>query len=299
MMGASHLNRSVCVIMACHNRREKTLACLRALTAQRLLAQVAIHALLVDDGSTDGTAEAVADAFPDVEILKGDGQLYWNGAMHRGLNAAMRGGYTFYVLLNDDTVLHTEAIDTVLSTYDQLVTGGHVNSIVVGSVSDPATGEISYGGLRRGPWWIPLRLARALPGAVPVQCDTFNANFVLIPASVAALVGNMDAAFTHASGDYDYGFRAQILGCRIWVAPGILGECQLNRGMGQWPDKTLPALVRWHRLLGPKGLPPREWLEFTRRHSGPFWPVFWINPYLRFWLRVLWDAVSPVPTRRV
>ena len=38
--------------------------------------------IFVDDGSTDGTAEAVARSFPETTILTGDGSLFWNRGMH-------------------------------------------------------------------------------------------------------------------------------------------------------------------------------------------------------------------------
>ena len=43
-----------------------------------------IHLLLVDDGSTDGTADMVRSKFPASTILTGDGNLWWGGALHMG-----------------------------------------------------------------------------------------------------------------------------------------------------------------------------------------------------------------------
>ena len=57
---------STAVIIPVHNRRETTLACLRRLTADGVPAWSRI--VVVDDGSTDGTGEAVRVEFPDVEI---------------------------------------------------------------------------------------------------------------------------------------------------------------------------------------------------------------------------------------
>jgi hypothetical protein len=34
-------------------------------------------------------------------------------------------------------------------------------------------------------------------------------------------------------------------------------------------------------MLGRKGLPWRSWWVLTRRHAGPFWPVFFLWPYVR------------------
>jgi GT2 family glycosyltransferase len=40
---------------------------------------VALAALVLDGASNDGTSEAIAEQFPEVTVLHGDGQLYWNG----------------------------------------------------------------------------------------------------------------------------------------------------------------------------------------------------------------------------
>ena len=66
--------------MTVHNRREKTLACLKLCYEQieSLRSEYAFSVYLTDDASTDGTAEAVSREYPDVNIIKGNGSLYWN-----------------------------------------------------------------------------------------------------------------------------------------------------------------------------------------------------------------------------
>ncbi len=114
-----------------------------------------------------------------------------------------------------------------------------------------------------------------------MRCDTCNFNCVLVPRDVAVRVGNLDAAFTHRMGDFDYGLRARHAGCSLWVAPGYVGECFANSGKGLWVEDAIGARELWRRLLGPKGLPPREWLVFTSRHFGPLWPAHFVWPYLK------------------
>jgi len=40
-----------------------------------------IQVIIVDDGSSDRTAEEVAENYPEVTILEGDGNLWWTGAI--------------------------------------------------------------------------------------------------------------------------------------------------------------------------------------------------------------------------
>jgi len=67
------------VVLTCFNRRETTLEFLRCMGRQILPCGVDLGYVLVDDGCTDGTSEAVRKEFPGLEIVKGDGTLYWCG----------------------------------------------------------------------------------------------------------------------------------------------------------------------------------------------------------------------------
>lgn len=88
------------IVLPVHNRREVTLAGLRHLAA---LGELDRHTVLVvDDGSTDGTSEAIARDFPGVRVLRGDGTLWWTGAIALGMAHAFAGGATAVCWLNDD-----------------------------------------------------------------------------------------------------------------------------------------------------------------------------------------------------
>ncbi len=278
----------IAVAIACHNRADTTLACLRHLAEQNLNHDVRLKVIVVDDGSTDGTADRVAREFPSVTVLHGDGTLFWNRGMHLACKEAMVGKSDFVLWLNDDTHLYRDALSKLLQTYRILAGGGKHKLIVVGALRDPEQKGISYGGWRSQSRVNPSACRRLGLVAEATECETMNGNCVLISREAFLATGNLDTIFRHAMGDFDYGFRARSAGCQIWVAPGFLGDCRINNGKGLWSDKSLPWRVRWHHMMGPKGLPPREWFVYTKRHSGPFWLVFWINPYVRMLLaRVL------------
>jgi GT2 family glycosyltransferase len=122
--------------------------------------------------------------------------------------------------------------------------------------------------------------------------DTFDGNVVLVNAAAASLLGNLDAVFEHAMADTDYGLRAGRLGIAVWLAPGTHGVCSTNALHGTFRDTTLPARQRWQLLIGRKGLPPRSWWRFTRRHGGLLWPLHFAWPYLRFGLALLREGAS-------
>lgn len=282
----------IAVLMTCHNRRGTTLACLTALHANALPAGCSIEVFLVDDGSTDCTASAVGARFPDTRVLAGDGSLYWNGGMRKAFAAALGGSYDAYLWLNDDTMLHPDALARLVATACERRRALGAEVVVVGSTCDAATGQLTYGGVVRAARWRPLAFRMVEPADAPVECETLWGNCVLIPDTIARAVGNLDPDFVHAMGDVDYGLRVRAAGFRIWVMPGFAGTCSMNSPAGTYLDPHVPLRERLRQMMQPKGLPPRAWRVLTRRHAGPLWFLYWGWPYLSV------IATSVTPRRR-
>jgi GT2 family glycosyltransferase len=259
----------IIALMTCHNRRDKTLDCLRLLAAQKPCG-AELEVIVVDDGSTDGTATAIATEFPDVRILEGNGSLYWCGGMRMAWRAAAEEDPDFYLLLNDDTHLYPDALQTISA-----VSHDHDDkAIVVGAICDPDTGEVTYGGLRS-----PHGL---IPANGPTEpCHTFNANCVLIPRSVYHILGPLHERYTHGMGDYDYGWQATRRGIKLVQTGKYIGTCMLNSTGETWRDRTLPRRKRLQLLESPKGFPFRERVCFNFRNSGWKWPLYVLSPLIR------------------
>jgi GT2 family glycosyltransferase len=286
----SGIGYSVAVLMTCHNRKESTLACLKRVFSQRVGEKVRLHAFVVDDGSTDGTSEAVMHAHNEVSVLRGDGSMYWTGGMRMAIDAARRKGFDFYVWLNDDTMLYPDAIGRLLATYEELKSQERRPAIVAGSIRDPVNGEFRYGGSVHVSRWHPLRFAHVAPDLSSAkQCDVFNGNCVLVPHEVVELVGNLHAKLIHASGDYEYGLRARKKGVDVWIAPGYLGECSRNPIAGTWLDPELSLWSRYKHFFGVKGQPVGQRFRYYAAHGGPLWPILFILVYFRPLVRFLKD----------
>jgi GT2 family glycosyltransferase len=275
------------VLLTVYNRRESTLACLRTLFAQSEVEQLELAVYLVDDGSTDGTQEAVAGEFPMVRLLSGDGTLFWSGGMRRAFGAALEKGYPAYLWLNDDTILKADALRTILDAHQWVCKEHSGAGVIVGSTLCPDSGEHTYGGVVRTGRLRRLGFRLVTPSHQPIRCHTFNGNVVLVPDSIARRVGSISPEFTHGFSDRDYGLRAEKLGFKCWVAPGYVGHCGRNPP-ARWTDSSMPFGERWSLFTSPKGLPPREWATYARRHGGPLWPIDAVLPIIRVAIPGLW-----------
>lgn len=281
----------LCLVLSCFNRRELTLACLQAAEASAAQAGLHLHAVLMDDGSRDGTAEAVLQRFAWVDVLRGDGSLFWCRGMHTAMGHALTQAHDHYLWLNDDTLLQPDALAQLAETAQQLRDESKAPVIVVGSTQDPQSGRPSYGGRRRASRWRPTRFELVPPTPAPQRIDTFDGNIVWLSAEAARAVGNLDAAYEHAMGDTDYGLRAARAGVAVWLAPGFQGHCAENPAAGGFNDRSLPLRARWRAMRSRKGLPWRSWAHFTRRHAGWLWPIYFAWPYAR----LLLSGLQPRP----
>ncbi|WP_198032507.1 glycosyltransferase family 2 protein [Aerolutibacter daejeonensis] len=276
-------------LLACHNRKKKTVECLAAFYAQGADLDVALSAVLVDDGSSDGTADAVRAEFPDVAVERGDGNLFWCRGMHRAQEVAVKSRPDFLLWLNDDTTVAPGALRNLLAVHDRAKERGQ-DVVVVGTTIDPTTSALSYGGLK------PVsRLRRYSFVKLPIssesqECVAMNGNIVLVPRAIYERV-DLDPVFEHALGDIDYALRVRAAGFSVAVAPGFSGSCSANVAAGTSMDPSLPMWARWQKFIGRKGLPPSSWRHFVKRHAGWAWPLYFTYPYVNFVLRIAKDCV--------
>lgn len=273
--------QTIAVLMTCHNRRDKTLNCLDALFKSNSVPDVAIEVFLVDDGSTDGTSNAVKRLHSAVHLIAGDGNLYWNGGMRVAFAAAIQKNFDFYLWLNDDTILYPSALPALLALANSEQRRQNHPTVIVGTTQDAPGGMATYGGLCKKSVLRPLTHTLVFSPTVATPCETMNGNCVLIPRAVAKKLDNLEPAFVHAMGDIDYGLRATKAGFSLMVLPGYVGVCSHNPLGNTFMDTRLSLNVRWSKIMNLKGLPPRQWYVLVKRHSGFLWPFLFLWPYIK------------------
>lgn len=272
-MGGSVIEKgaTISIAMASFNRRETTLRSLASLYAQAGVGvrwDFTVH--LLDDNSSDGTRAAVEDRYPEVNVLSGNGNLFWGGGMAVAMESALAQSPDFLLMLNDDVELEPDAIAMVLAEYAKACeTAGNPMQVVVGSVSDPVTGAISYSGFRRTHRRDPSKISRVTPSPLDMTpCDTMNGNFVLIPKAITDRLGTVDPVFVHQLGDIDYGYRVVRAGGGLWIARKPVGTCAPNNRVMPFRKPGLGFLERCRVMNHPLGLPLRSWITFMWRWGG-------------------------------
>ena len=274
--------RSVAAIMTCFNRKEKTLRCLETLYCDLNQDQVEFTVYLVDDGCTDGTAEAVKEKYPNVNILQGTGDLFWNMGMRMAFQQAVNVGYDFYLWVNDDVMFVNRIIEKLLITIDQTEIPN--NTILVGYTTDESGKKITYGGYCRKKSIIPLEMEMVIPREDRLeQCESFNGNCVLIPNQVVEKIGINSDKYRHGFGDADYGFRAIEAKIAVVLTNFPVGICDKNPNAAIWNDirYKAPIIQKYKVMTNIRCRPNSEWLYYTRRFGGKLWFLRFVMPYIK------------------
>ena len=265
----------IAVLLTCHNRRAKTLECLNALFDSEIPENFNLDIFLVDDGSTDGTSEAIGTCFPNVNLVQGSGDLFWNQGMRLAWNTAIKvRDFDFYLWLNDDTIIDREGLLKLFEDYFQAKKKEDKEILITAACRKSSNlDEYSYGGRNDN--------GSVIPNEKLQKCRYINGNLVLIPRVIYKQIGILSNDYTHALGDNDYGLRAIKNGFSCYTTKKFLATCPPNPGIPGWcnPKKSLGE--RWKLLHSPRGLNIKEYNQYRKKFWGTSWLKFALKAYLK------------------
>lgn len=216
----------IAVLLTCFNRKDKTLHALdNLMLAYNTISDIiSLNIYLTDDGSTDGTGEAVKEKFPDAVILHGNGNLYWAGGMRNSWKEAIKGNYDAYLLLNDDTNVFTNVFQELISTHEYCEKHYGRNGIYLGSTYDATTKKISYGGAKLTNKF-RFKYHFLTPNGHFQNCELGNANIMMVPKKVVDEIGILSEGYIHGVADYDYTLKAIKKNIPVLITPNYSGTC--------------------------------------------------------------------------
>lgn len=277
---------NVLAIMTCFNRKDKTVTAIDTLSHGNPGTNITFIA--VDDGSTDGTGlklEELKNSGTSIEIINGDGNLFYSGGMRKGISKAKqmltpiennRYPYDAVLLFNDDVMFFEGCLDNILKN--------PLDRIYVGPTCDDK-GNLTYGGARYSKAPMSIRCDYIGPDDPDRLCDTFNANCVIIPSDIFYHMDNIDSKYTHGIGDFDLGLSLSKKGVKIEVVDSYCGICHKNPVKGTYHDTSLPRLERLKKKESPKGLPSKLWFYYLNKNFGPAYAIFYsITPFIKLLL---------------
>ncbi len=242
--------RKIIVVIPVHNRRETTLQCLKSLS--RIESEgLDVGVIVVDDGSTDGTEEAIKSEYPGVEVVKGDGNLWFTGGTNVGISRALNHKPDYILTINDDEVFDSGFLKAMVECAEK-----HERSIV-GSLlllwdqphklfqTSPKWNTWS-GGFRhwnqQTVWTVPNK---------PWEVEIIVGNCVLFPVAAVEEVGLMNEKRYPHYGDAEYTPRMRRAGWQLLIEPRARVFCQPNNLPPRLREMPLKKL--FHTLFVDRG----------------------------------------------
>ena len=281
-------NYAIAVIMTVHNRKDKTLRCLRSLqaTLQPFSEQISVTAFITDDGSTDGTADAIlSESFPfEIQLLQGDGNLFWNGGMINSWKTALKqGSWDGFLWLNDDIEILPEFWGDLLAADRYSTEKYGKKGIYVGSTQDVVTKSFTYGGFVYTNK-ITLKDKFILPDGKSCQeCEAAHGNITYVSNDVVQSQGIFCEEYQHGGTDHDYTYLAHAAGFPVLVLPHYSATCENDhpKDGNRANFFKMPLRERIEYVRSPKGLNLHNALLFSRRCFPWRYPIILVTGYLK------------------
>ena len=280
---------NIAVLLTCHNRKNKTIACLQSFYSAKKPSHFSVDVYLTDDGSTDDTSETIAEMFPSVNVIKGNGNLFWAGGMRLAWEIAMKNkSYDKYLLLNDDVVLRSDFFYRFQETDTYALKHFGKQGIYSGSTIDMKSNKITYGASRIKSFLFIVKTYRIEPTDKPQKCDITNANILWVSKEAVETLGVFDARYTHGIADYDYSMKARKKNIPVLLTAGVCGECTHDHGKN-WRNNEYSLKERIAYLKSPKGLAYNEYLYYVSKHFPFFVPYTFIMLWLKTLFPFFWE----------
>lgn len=249
--------------------------------------------LVIDDGSSDGTAEWLAQEgrllseYSDVEFnagevyyMRGDGEWWWTKCINTALKVALKNGAELILTHNNDVELPKNYLAEIVA-----VQRTHPNAIVTAPIYDMETREClpDGAGVLRDWWWakdIKLAHPKAVSECGGVKTEQSirrlghcSGRGCLVPKTVFEKVGLYDQKhLPHYAADDDFTFRAANQGVSILMAMGTVcytpaRETGLTGFIGKRCVKGFLGYLTSQK--SPANIYRRFWI--TYRHCRPRW----------------------------
>lgn len=275
----------IAAILTCFNRKEKTICCLRKLYRSVSLVKesISLSVYLTDDGCTDGTADIVHLEFPDVNILKGTGSLYWAGGMRLAWNEALKKHWDYFLLLNDDTFVFDNIFVQFIKMKSYCDDLFPLGALIVGATCNKAMTQTTYGGNIYINHFFATSKRLDVNGKYQF-CDFANTNIMFVPYRIVKKIGIFDSVFIHGIADYDYSIIARKNGFFICLSESYWGICENEHNdlYVNFSNKCFAERKKY--LYSPVGLAFKDKLYFEKKHRLWRLPLIYISGYCKILL---------------
>lgn len=254
----------VCCVVLTWNDKENVIECLESMSH---LTYSHLEIVVSDNGSTDGTIEAIKSQFPEVILLENGKNLFWAGGNNVGIEYALEHDADYIFLLNNDIIVDPELVS-------ELVKVGE---------SDPKIGalgpKIYYYNADKKLWYAGAKIYfwRGIARHIGIReedrgqydelttTDYVTGCALMIKREVVEKIGLIDPTYIAYGEDADWSHRAKLAGYKLVY---------------------VPAAVMWHKIGAYWGVVSRRKIVQKLRSNTIF---FW-----RYSPKLAWISTIPL-----
>ena len=246
---------SLSIVIVNWNTRDLLRACLASV--QRFPPARSFEVIVVDNASTDGSAEMVASEFPFVRLIKPGRNTGFAKGNNLGFQEAT-GSY--WLVLNPDTEMQADTLDRACAILDTDIRIAAVGACQIGTdgmIQKSVRGFPTVTNLLRSflprPLYSDEYWRRSFDYTKPQTCPQPMATFTLFRASVVQDLGGYDESFPIFFNDVDLCRQIWSAGREIWYAPDVKilhhggeGTRQVRKAMIWESSRSLIRYLKKH-----------------------------------------------------
>jgi len=258
---------SIC--MLAYNGIEFTLPCLESIGPAT--GRLQVETILVDNGSRDGSPDAVAKRFPWVRLVRNTQNCGFSIAVNQGLELATG---RHMLVLNNDTRLVPGCLEAVVDFMDRTRDAGIVTPQLIyddGRLQNSIANFPSFAEIFIGKTILRVLFPKRYPSKLqtfdkPTEVETVVGAAMFVRRDVVEKVGGIDEGFFIFFEETDWCLRSFRSGWKCYLLPEakivhhqgqtvnrahVRKRIEYTRSLFRYFRKNYPGLSSWLRLLFP------------------------------------------------
>ena len=229
------------IVLVCWNNKAYLDPCLKSLYDGGL--RSTFDVVVVDNGSTDGSQQMLAEKYPDVRVIQNKGNVGLGKASNQGIEAT-NGRHV--LLLNNDTIVNGPSLDMLVEFLDAHPEAGAVAGKLLNPDGSFQSGYAPFSTLTEE-FLIATHIGELLWPGYPSHGDSneikttgwLSSACLLVRRSALDRVGLLDEGYFIYGDEADLQYRLNKAGWKVYFLPSSTIIHFGGRSMDRWKRRKM------------------------------------------------------------
>jgi GT2 family glycosyltransferase len=229
------------IILVCWNNNSYMDACLKSLYETGL--KNTFDVIVVDNGSTDGSQQMLAEKYPDVKIIQNADNVGLGKASNQGIQHT-KGKYV--LLLNNDTIVNGASFDAMIELLEKKPTAGAVGGKLLNPDGTTQAGYNYFSSLFQE-FLVATRLGELIRPGYPAvmnaneirSVDWMGSACLMVRRSALDKIGLLDEGYFIYGDETDLQYRLKKAGWDVYFLPQATTIHYGGRSMNRWSRRKM------------------------------------------------------------